>query len=142
MFPLHLLHRCIFAKNLDFRLQLDALLPVDDALDVRHQGKEIFGSAAAVDKETGVLFAHLCAADARALQAALINQLRGKCAFRAYSATNKVCALSAGILAACALIFDIGFLPSLAVCLVWVVNLTFFYKEAIKYAGAGKQIRR
>ena len=81
--PLHLLHRCIFAKNLDFRLQLDALLPVDDALDVRHQGKEIFGSAAAVDKETGVLFAHLCAADARALQAALINQLRGECAFRA-----------------------------------------------------------
>lgn len=66
----------------------------------------------------------------------------GKCAFRAYSATNKVCALSAGILAACALVFDIGFLPSLAVCLVWVVNLTFFYKEAIKYAGAGNQIRR
>ena len=69
MFPLHLLHRCIFAKNLDFRLQLDALLPVDDALDVRHQGKEIFGSAAAVDKETGVLFAHLCTADARVLPA-------------------------------------------------------------------------
>lgn len=65
MFPLHLLHRCIFAKNLDFRLQFDALLPIDDTLDVRHQGKEIFGSAAAVDKETGVLFAHLCAADAR-----------------------------------------------------------------------------
>ena len=83
LFPLHLLHRCIFAKNLDFRLQFDALLPIDDTLDVRHQGKEIFGSAAAVDKETGVFFAHLCAADARALQAALINQLRGKCAFRA-----------------------------------------------------------
>ena len=55
MFPLHLLHRCIFAKNLDFRLQFDALLPIDNALDVRHQGKEIFGSAAAVDKETGVV---------------------------------------------------------------------------------------
>lgn len=89
LFPLHLLHRCIFAKNLDFRLQFDALLPVDDALDVRHQGKEIFGSAAAVDKETGVLFAHLCAADARSLQAALINQLRGKCAFRALERTAR-----------------------------------------------------
>ena len=30
-----------------------------------------------------MLFAHLCAADACALQAALINQLRSECAFRA-----------------------------------------------------------
>ena len=81
MFPLHLLHRCIFAKNLDFRLQFDALLPIDDTLDVRHQGKEIFGSAAAVDKETGVLFAHLCAADGETLQPALVDQLRRKSAW-------------------------------------------------------------
>ena len=37
----------------------------------------------------------------------------GKCAFKAYSATNVVCTVLAIVLAVCALVFDIGFLPSL-----------------------------
>ncbi len=37
----------------------------------------------------------------------------GKCAFKAYSATNKVCAISAGVLTICALVFNIGFLHRL-----------------------------
>ena len=42
--------------------------------------------------------------------------LIGRCAFKAYAATNKACALLAGALAICALLFNTGFLPSLAVC--------------------------
>ena len=64
----------------------------------------------------------------------------GKCAFKAYSATNRVCAVSAGVLAVCALIFDIGFLPSLAVCLIWIVNQSVYCKEAIRYSKAGNKI--
>ena len=48
----------------------------------------------------------------------------GKCALKAYSATNLVCTVLAIVLAVCALVFDIGFLPSLAVCFVWIVNLS------------------
>lgn len=36
----------------------------------------------------------------------------GKCAFKAYSAVNRVCAIAAIVLAICALVFGIGFLPS------------------------------
>ncbi len=64
----------------------------------------------------------------------------GKCAFKAYSATNKVCAISAGVLTICALVFNIGFLPSLAVCLVWIVNSSVYCIEAMKYSKAGNKI--
>lgn len=64
----------------------------------------------------------------------------GKCAFKAYSATNTVCAALAVALAVCALIFDIGFLPSFAVCLVWIVNLTAYCKEATRCSKAGNRI--
>lgn len=64
----------------------------------------------------------------------------GKCAFKAYSATNRVCAVSAGVLAGCALIFKIGFLPSLAVCLIWLVNRSVYCREAIRYYKAGNKI--
>ena len=46
----------------------------------------------------------------------------GKCAFKAYAATNTVCSILSIVLAICALVFGIGFLPSLVVCLIWIVN--------------------
>lgn len=64
----------------------------------------------------------------------------GKCAFKAYSATNNVCSVLAIVLAICALIFGIGFLPSLAVCLIWLVNQSVYCKEALRYAKAGNKI--
>ena len=59
----------------------------------------------------------------------------GKCAFKAYSATNVVCTVLAIVLAVCAFVFDIGFLPSLMVCLVWIVNLSVYCKEQPEYVG-------
>ena len=64
----------------------------------------------------------------------------GKCAFKAYSATNFVCTVLAIALAVCALVFDIGFLPSLTVCLIWMVNLSVYCKEAMRYSKAGIKI--
>lgn len=64
----------------------------------------------------------------------------GKCAFEAYKATNTVCAVLAVALAVCALIFGIGFLPSLVVCLIWIVNCSVYCKEAIRYSKAGNKI--
>lgn len=64
----------------------------------------------------------------------------GKCAFKAYAATNTVCTVLAIVLAICALIFGIGFLPSLAVCLIWIVNLSVYCREALKYSKAGNKI--
>lgn len=61
----------------------------------------------------------------------------GKCAFKAYSATNTVCLGLAIALAVCALFFDIGFLPSLVVCLIWIVNQSVYCREALKYSKAG-----
>ncbi len=66
--------------------------------------------------------------------------LIGKCAFKAYSATNTVCSTLAIVLAISALIFGIGFLPSLVVCAVWIVNLTVYCMEALKYGKAGNKI--
>ena len=63
-----------------------------------------------------------------------------KCAFKAYSATNVVCTVLAVVLAICALLFDIGFLPSLVVCLVWIVNISAYCKEAMRYSKAGNRI--
>ncbi len=64
----------------------------------------------------------------------------GKCAYKACSATNMVCAVLAIVLAVCALLFDIGFLPSLMICLVWIVNLSVYCKEAMRYSKAGVKL--
>lgn len=64
----------------------------------------------------------------------------GKCAFKAYTSTNTVCAALAVVLAICALIFEIGFLPSLSVCIIWLVSLSAYYKEAMRYSKAGTRI--
>ncbi len=66
--------------------------------------------------------------------------LIGKSAFKAYCATNTVCVLLAIVLAVCALIFGIGFLPSLVVCAVWIVNMSAYFKEAMKYSKAGVKV--
>lgn len=66
--------------------------------------------------------------------------LIGKCAYKAYGATNTVCALLAIALAICALIFGIGFLPSFTVCLIWIVNQSVYCREALKYSKAGNKI--
>ena len=54
--------------------------------------------------------------------------------------TNVVCASLCIVLAICALLFDIGFLPSLVVCLVWMVNLSAYCKEAMRCSKAGNKI--
>lgn len=64
----------------------------------------------------------------------------GKCAFRAYTATNMVCSVLSAVLAVCALIFGTGFLPSLVVCLIWIVNQSVYCKESLRYAKAGNKI--
>ena len=64
----------------------------------------------------------------------------GKCAFKAYAATNAVCTVLSIVLAICALIFGIGFLPSLAVCLIWIVSQSVYCREALKYSKAGNKI--
>lgn len=62
----------------------------------------------------------------------------GKCAFKAYSTTNNVCAVLACILTICAFIFNIGILPSLVVCLIWVINQSVYCRETIKYSKGSK----
>lgn len=64
----------------------------------------------------------------------------GKCAFKAYNATNTVCAVLAIVLAIGALTFNTGFLPSLVVCLIWIVNQSVYCKEALRYSTAGNKI--
>ena len=64
----------------------------------------------------------------------------GKCAYKAYTATNTVCTILAIVLAVCALVFEIGFLPSFVVCLIWIVNLSVYCKEAMRYSKAGNKI--
>lgn len=59
--------------------------------------------------------------------------LMGKCAFQAYRATNTACTILAVLLAICALVFGIGFLPSLAVCAIQIVNHSAYYRQAMKY---------
>lgn len=64
----------------------------------------------------------------------------GKCAVKAYGATNTVCTVLSIVLAISALIFGIGFLPSLTVCLIWIVNQSVYCKEALKYSKTGTKI--
>lgn len=66
--------------------------------------------------------------------------LIGKAAFKAYGATNTTCSVLAIVLAVCALIFETGFLPSFAVCLIWAINVSVYCKEALQYTKAGKKL--
>ncbi|MCD7727458.1 MAG: DUF3169 family protein [Ruminococcus sp.] len=64
----------------------------------------------------------------------------GKCAYRSYTVTNTACVILSTVLAVCALVFRIGFLPSLVVCLIWIVNQSTYCIEAFKYSKAGNKI--
>lgn len=64
----------------------------------------------------------------------------GKCAFKAYAATNTVCVFLSIVLAICALIFGTGFLPSLVVCFIWITSQSVYCKEALRYSKAGNKI--
>lgn len=64
----------------------------------------------------------------------------GKCACKAYFATNVVCTILSIGLAICAPIFGIGFMPSLMVCLVWIINMSVYFKEAMRYSKIGNKI--
>lgn len=64
----------------------------------------------------------------------------GKCSYKSYAATNTVCIILSVVLAIFALVFETGFLPSLAVCLIWLVNQSAYLKEAMKYSKAGNKI--
>ena len=56
----------------------------------------------------------------------------GRCAFEAFKVTNSVCGALSVILAISALMFDIGFLPSFVVCLIWLVSQCAYCSAAIK----------
>lgn len=56
----------------------------------------------------------------------------GRCAFEAFKVTNSVCGALSIILAISALMFDIGFLPSFVVCLIWLVNQCVYCRAATK----------
>ncbi|MFG6348113.1 MAG: DUF3169 family protein [Lachnospiraceae bacterium] len=64
----------------------------------------------------------------------------GKCAFKAYAATNTICMVLSVVLAVCALVFGIGFLPSLTVCLIWITSQSVYCMEALKYSKAGNKL--
>lgn len=64
----------------------------------------------------------------------------GKCAYKAYAAANTACAVLAIIFAVCALIFNTGFLPSLAVCVIWFVLQFIYYSETVRCSKAGNRI--
>ena len=63
----------------------------------------------------------------------------GQCAFKAYSATNTVCSILAVVLAIGALTFEIGFLPSLAVSVIWLVNMSVYFRESRKIGKPGSR---
>ena len=64
----------------------------------------------------------------------------GKCAYKAYAAANTACAVLAITCAVCALIFNTGFLPPFAVCVIWFVLQFIYYRETIRYSKAGNRI--
>ncbi len=61
----------------------------------------------------------------------------GQCSYKAYQTTNTTCAVLAVILALSAIIFSTGFLPSLAVCIIWLANTSAYMKEAKKLGKVG-----
>lgn len=56
----------------------------------------------------------------------------GKCAYTALRASNTACLLLAVVCVFSTLYFDVGFLPSLLVCVIWLVNHTAYQIAAVK----------
>ncbi|MCD7823629.1 MAG: DUF3169 family protein [Oscillospiraceae bacterium] len=61
----------------------------------------------------------------------------GQCSYKAYQTTNTTCTVLAVILALAAIIFGTGFLPSLAVCIIWFANTEAYMREAKKLGERG-----
>jgi len=59
----------------------------------------------------------------------------GKCAYKALRASNTACLFLAVLCVFSTLYFDVGFLPSLLVCVIWLVNHTAYQIEALKSAN-------
>lgn len=66
--------------------------------------------------------------------------LIGKCAYKAFSTVNKVCAVLAGLLAVGSLLFEFSFLASFSVCTIWFVGQFVYFRETMKYSKAGSKI--
>lgn len=66
--------------------------------------------------------------------------LMGRCAFRAFRVTNGVCTALALVLAVAALALGTGILPSLVVCLIWLVNLCVYCGESLRLSRSGVRI--
>lgn len=64
----------------------------------------------------------------------------GKCAYKAFAATNKVCVALAGLLAVGSLVFEFSFLASFSVCVIWFVNQFVYFRETMKYSKAGSKV--
>ena len=65
----------------------------------------------------------------------------GKCAFKAFSAASSACNALALVFTLSALIFGTGFLPVLAVCIVWLVGQCVYCREGMKLSRAGNRIQ-
>lgn len=61
----------------------------------------------------------------------------GKCAYTALRASNTACLFLAVLCIFSTLYFDVGFLPSLLVCAIWLVNHTAYQIAALKCAKPG-----
>ncbi len=64
----------------------------------------------------------------------------GKCAYKAFQATNHVCGALAVILAVLAMFSGMGFIPSFVVCLIWAVNQGVYIRESILISRSGTRI--
>ncbi len=60
------------------------------------------------------------------------KQRMAKSAFSSFNVTNITCMVLAIIFGVSALIFETGFLPSLAICLIWLIHNCAYYREAMK----------
>lgn len=64
----------------------------------------------------------------------------GKCAYKAFNATNKACIAFAGLLAIGSLVFEISLTASFFVCAIWLINQFAYFRETMKYSEAGNKI--
>lgn len=66
--------------------------------------------------------------------------MAGECAYQAFRVTNQVCAVLAVVLAVITMIFHIGCIPSLSVCLVWAVNEIVYLGRYFQLSRRGTRI--
>lgn len=64
----------------------------------------------------------------------------GKCAYKAFQATNTACAILDLLTLIAAIAFDIGLVPILAVTTIWIVCQTVYYREAMRLIRPGQKI--